>query len=171
MADVPQCPLPRCEGLHGPDAVFRCFRPLASFARPHQVRDSAASNACPGVYLGSSQQENWIMNPTLFEIGVTTIMLAVIVALIVWFSRYLAVVSGRRMMQMMMRAGGDPEVARQGGAKAITQDVRSCARGTGFAASPMRRFRASFFSSCPSLVVTSPSTTNLPFGRKRRGRK
>jgi hypothetical protein len=77
------------------------------------------------VYLGSSQQENWTMNPTLFEIGVATIMVAVIVALIVWFSRYLAAVSARRMMQMLTRAGVDPEVARQGDAEAIMQDVRS----------------------------------------------
>ena len=65
------------------------------------------------------------MNPTLFEIGVAVVMVAVSVALIVWFIRYLARASGRRMMQMLMRAGVDPEVARQGDAKAITQDVRS----------------------------------------------
>lgn len=65
------------------------------------------------------------MNPTFFEIGVAAIMLAVVVALILWFTRYLAVVSARRMMQMMVRAGVDPEVARQGDAESITQDVRS----------------------------------------------
>lgn len=65
------------------------------------------------------------MNPTFFEIGVATIMVAVIVALFVWFFRYLAAVSERRTMQMLTRAGVDPEVARQGDAEAIMQDVRS----------------------------------------------
>ena len=65
------------------------------------------------------------MNPTLFEIGMAAIMVAVIVALIVWFSRYLAAVSARRMMQMLARAGVAPELARQGDAEAIMRDVRS----------------------------------------------
>jgi hypothetical protein len=65
------------------------------------------------------------MNPTFFEIGVAIFMVAVIVALIVWFSRYLAAVSARRMMQMLTRAGVDPEVARHGDTEAIMQDVRS----------------------------------------------
>ena len=38
-------------------------------------------------------------------------------------------------------------------------------------ASSMRRLRSSFFSSWPNLVVTRPSTTILPWGRKRSGRK
>ena len=65
------------------------------------------------------------MNPTLFQIGAAAIMVAVIVALSVWFFRYLAAVSARRMMQMLTRAGVDPEVARQGDAEAIMKDVRS----------------------------------------------
>ena len=65
------------------------------------------------------------MNPTLFEIGVAIIMVAVSVALVVWFFRNLAAVSGRRMMHMLTRAGVDPEVARHGDAEAIIQDVRS----------------------------------------------
>ena len=65
------------------------------------------------------------MNPTLFEIGVAIIMVAVSVALVVWFFRNLAAVSGRRMMHMLARAGVDPEVARRGDAEAIMQDVRS----------------------------------------------
>ena len=64
------------------------------------------------------------MDSTLYEIGVATLMVAVIVALIVWFFRYLAIVSARRMTQMLMRAGVDPEVARQGNVEAIMQDVR-----------------------------------------------
>jgi hypothetical protein len=61
----------------------------------------------------------------LFEIGVATIMVAVSVALVVWFARYVAAASGRRMMQMLTRAGVDPEVARHGDTEAIIQDVRS----------------------------------------------
>jgi len=68
------------------------------------------------------------MNPTLFEIGVAALMVAVSVALIVWFSRYMAVASGRRMMHMLMRAGVDPEVAKQGDTDAIIHDVRSRCR-------------------------------------------
>jgi hypothetical protein len=65
------------------------------------------------------------MNPTLLEIGVALFMVAVSVALVVWFSRYMAAASGRRMMHMLTRAGVDPEVARQGDTEAIMKDVRS----------------------------------------------
>ena len=65
------------------------------------------------------------MNPTFFEIGAAIVMVAVSVALVVWFSRYLAVASGRRMMHMLTSAGVDPEVARQGDNEAIMRDVRS----------------------------------------------
>jgi hypothetical protein len=69
------------------------------------------------------------MNPTLFQIGVALLMLAVGVALIVWFSRYVAAASGRRMVRMLARAGVDPEVARRGDTEAIMRDVRSrCGR-------------------------------------------
>jgi hypothetical protein len=64
------------------------------------------------------------MNPTLFEIGVAIVMVAVSVALIVWFSRYMVAASGKRIMQMLTRAGVDPEVARHGDTEAIIQDVR-----------------------------------------------
>jgi hypothetical protein len=69
------------------------------------------------------------MNPTLFEIGVAIVMVAVSVALIVWFSRYMVAASGKRMMQMLTRAGVDPEVARHGDTEAIIQDMqRRCIR-------------------------------------------
>jgi hypothetical protein len=69
------------------------------------------------------------MNPTLFEIGAAIFMVAVSVALVVWFLRYQAAAAGRRMMQMLTRAGVDPEVARRGDTEAIIQDVRSrCVR-------------------------------------------
>ena len=64
------------------------------------------------------------MNPTLFEIGVAVLMLAVSVALVVWFSRYVAAASDRRMMHMLTRAGVDPEVARHGDTEAVLEDVR-----------------------------------------------
>src|SRR3989304_3376086 len=65
------------------------------------------------------------MNPPLFEIGAAIVMVAVSVALIVWFSRTLAAASGRRMMRMLTLAGVDPEVARHGDTEAIMKDVRS----------------------------------------------
>ena len=69
------------------------------------------------------------MNATLFEIGVAIFMVAVSVALVVWFSRYVAAASQGRMMQMLARAGVDPEIVKQGNAEVIIQDVRSrCVR-------------------------------------------
>jgi len=65
------------------------------------------------------------MNPTLFEIGVAIFMLAVSIALVVWFFRYTAAASGRRMIHMLTGVGVDPEVARQGDNEAIMRDVRS----------------------------------------------
>ena len=69
------------------------------------------------------------MNPTLFEIGVAIVMMAVTIALIVSLSKYMAAASARRMMHMLARAGVDPEVARSGDAEAIMRDVRGrCSR-------------------------------------------
>ena len=68
------------------------------------------------------------MNPTLFEIGVATLMVGVSVALIVWFLRDMAATSGRRLMHMLMRSGAEPVVAQQGDATAINQDMRSRCR-------------------------------------------
>ena len=69
------------------------------------------------------------MNPTLFEIGVAIFMLAVSIALVVWFFRYTAAASGRRMIHMLTGVGVDPEVARQGDNEAIMRDVQSrCVR-------------------------------------------
>ena len=65
------------------------------------------------------------MNPTLFEIGVAILMVAVIIALVVWLSRDMAAASGRRMMSMLAHAGVDAEVARSGDTEAIMRDVRS----------------------------------------------
>lgn len=68
------------------------------------------------------------MNPTLFEIVVATIMVAVSVAMVVSFSRYMAAGSEARMMRMLARAGGDPEATRRAGAEALLRDVRSRCR-------------------------------------------
>lgn len=64
------------------------------------------------------------MNPTLFEIGVALVLVAVVVALIVWFARDLAANSERRMMRMLVRAGVDPDVAARGDKEAIVEDIR-----------------------------------------------
>ena len=68
------------------------------------------------------------MNTTLFQIGVAVVMVAVSVALIVWFVKYTAAASGRRMLRMLTRAGVDPEVARSGDTEAIMRDVQSRCR-------------------------------------------
>lgn len=72
------------------------------------------------------------MNPTLFEIGVAILMVAVSVALVVWFSRSVAAASERRMTHMLMRAGVDREVARHGDSEAILQDARRRCGGCRF---------------------------------------
>ncbi len=64
------------------------------------------------------------MNPTMFEIGVATAMVAVSVALVVWTRRYMAAASERRMMSMLQCAGLDPEIATQGENEAIIKDIR-----------------------------------------------
>ena len=51
------------------------------------------------------------MNPTMFEIGVAIFMVTVSVAIVMWFQRYLAAASARRMMRMMTRVGLDTGVA------------------------------------------------------------
>jgi len=68
------------------------------------------------------------MNPTSFEIGLAVIMVAVSIALVVWFARDMAAISGRRMMKMLARAGVNPEVARSGDTEAIMKGVRSRCR-------------------------------------------
>ncbi len=68
------------------------------------------------------------MNPSLFEIGAAIIMVAVSLAMVVSFSRYMAAASESRMMHMLARAGVAPEVAERGDAGAILRDVRSRCR-------------------------------------------
>ena len=64
------------------------------------------------------------MNPTLFQLGVAFFMVAVSAFLVVWFWRYSAAASQRRMMQMLTRAGVAPELVRRGDIEAIIKDVR-----------------------------------------------
>jgi hypothetical protein len=68
------------------------------------------------------------MNPTFFQIGVAIFMLAVSISLVVWFFRYLAAASERRMMHMLARAGVAPEVAKHGDTEAVIRDVRTRCR-------------------------------------------
>ncbi len=68
------------------------------------------------------------MISTLVEIGVGILMVAVSIALVVWFARGLAAASQRRMMNMLARAGADPEVAGHGDTEAIMREVRSRCR-------------------------------------------
>jgi len=69
------------------------------------------------------------MDPTLFQIGVAIVMVAVIFTLLAWFLRYLRATSERRLMRMLKRAGVDPEIATQGDSEAIIiNNVRSRCR-------------------------------------------
>ncbi len=64
------------------------------------------------------------MNRALFEIGLAIFMLAVGGFLLVWFWRYRAAGSRRRMTQMLTRAGVASEVISRGDVEAIIKDVR-----------------------------------------------
>lgn len=68
------------------------------------------------------------MNPELFKWTLAIFMVAVSGVLVVWFWRYRAADSQRRMMQMLTRAGVTPEVIRRGDVEAIIKDVRSRCR-------------------------------------------
>jgi len=64
------------------------------------------------------------MNPTAFEITVAVVLLALTVAFFEWIRRYMASASERRMMSMLLSAGVDPEIARQGDTETIMNEVR-----------------------------------------------
>ena len=68
------------------------------------------------------------MNPTLFEIGVALVMIAVAVSLLVWFTRDQRANSEKRMTRMLLRAGVDPGIAARGDKEAIIKDIRSRCR-------------------------------------------
>jgi hypothetical protein len=65
-------------------------------------------------YSAGRNRENWTMTPTLFEsmfeINVAIILVAVSVAMLIWFRRSLVVASARRMMRMMTRADLGPAI-------------------------------------------------------------
>ncbi len=69
-------------------------------------------------------RENWTMTPT--AISVAIFMVAVTVALLVWFRGSLAAASARRMMSMMTRVGLNPKTAQLGDprTKAIMKEAR-----------------------------------------------
>ena len=95
-----------------------------------KVRDALAGGTISSrvINLLGVQEENGTMDPTLFDIGVALVMVAVIAALFVWFARYLGASSERRMMRMLLRAGVDPEIAARGDKQAIIKDIRSRCR-------------------------------------------
>lgn len=64
------------------------------------------------------------MNPTPLEIGVALFMLAIVVTLFVWFSRFLSASSGRRMVRMLARAGVNPDIIARGDKQAVIEDIR-----------------------------------------------
>lgn len=65
------------------------------------------------------------MSPTPFEIGIALVMLAVVAALLVWFAKDRGAGSEKRMMQMLIRAGVDPDIASRGDKEAVIKDIRS----------------------------------------------
>jgi len=70
------------------------------------------------------------MNPTLFDITVAIVMVAVSLAMLVLFQRYLAAASARRMTCMMTRLGLDPGISARGGpqTEVIMKEARSRCR-------------------------------------------
>lgn len=68
------------------------------------------------------------MNTSMSQPGLALFMLVVGGALLVWFWRYRAAASQRRMTQMLERAGVAPEIVRRGDVEAIIKDVRSRCR-------------------------------------------
>ena len=68
------------------------------------------------------------MNPTLIELVIAMMMIAVVAILIIWFQRYKAGASERRMKQMLKNAGLDPEIAIHATTEVIIREVRSRCR-------------------------------------------
>ena len=68
------------------------------------------------------------MNPSLFQLTLAIFMVAVSGSLVVWFWRYRAADSQRRMTQMLTRAGVAPEVISRGDVQAIIKAIRSRCR-------------------------------------------
>ena len=68
------------------------------------------------------------MNPSIFEIVIVVLMVAVACILVVSFTRYKAAASERRMKEMLKNAGLDPEVVSHGSTEVIIREVRSRCR-------------------------------------------
>ena len=60
----------------------------------------------------------------MFDISIAIILVVVAIALVVWFLRYKAGTSERRMKEMLQRAGLDPEIATQADSESIIREVR-----------------------------------------------
>ncbi len=58
------------------------------------------------------------------EISIAVILVVIATALVVWFMKYKASSSERRMMQMLQRSGLDPDIATQGDTEIIIKEVR-----------------------------------------------
>jgi hypothetical protein len=80
------------------------------------------------LHFKASEEEIWTMNPTLFEMGLATLMVAVSVVLVAWFWRYTAVASERRTMHMLAGTGVGHIMWGDARTKAIMQDVRERCR-------------------------------------------
>ena len=65
------------------------------------------------------------MNPDLIEITGAVLMIGVACILLVWFRRYKASSSERRMRAMLKNSGLDPDIVSHGTTEIIIREVRS----------------------------------------------
>lgn len=68
------------------------------------------------------------MNPTIIEIVISVLMIAVAVVMIIQFQRYKTGASERRMKEMLKNAGLDPDIVTHGTTEVIIKEVRSRCR-------------------------------------------
>ena len=68
------------------------------------------------------------MNPSINEIIIGVIMVAVACVLVILFKRYKAAASERRMKEMLKNSGLDPEIITHGTTEIIIKEVRSRCR-------------------------------------------
>lgn len=65
------------------------------------------------------------MNPDLIKFAVAVLMIAVACILFVWFRRYKASATERRMRDMLKNSGLDPDIVTHGTTEIIIREVRS----------------------------------------------
>lgn len=68
------------------------------------------------------------MNPEIFRIVVAVLLITIACILVVWFKKYKADASERRMKGMLKNAGLDPEIITHGTTEVIIREVRSRCR-------------------------------------------